>query len=102
MRLLQHRLLLAAFVAVISQYCYLAHGASYTNPLRETNGSDPFLVYSDGYYYMTTTTWDDVQITRATTLEGLKTGEVKTVWTDSDPSRCCNVWAPEVHYLDGA
>ncbi|KAK2782002.1 hypothetical protein FQN53_000252 [Emmonsiellopsis sp. PD_33] len=76
--------------------------ASYTNPLKGRDGSDPFIAFTDGYYYMTTTTASDIQIIRATTLEGLKTGEVKTVWSDTTASRCCNVWAPEFHYIDDA
>ncbi|KAL2022169.1 hypothetical protein VTK56DRAFT_5998 [Thermocarpiscus australiensis] len=47
-----------------------------------------------------TTTWTNLQVTRARTLEGLKTGETKVVWTDSNPARCCNVWPPELHWLD--
>ena len=40
--------------------------ATFTNPIREKDGSDPFMVYNDGYYYLTTTEWTNVQITRAT------------------------------------
>ncbi|KAF4309362.1 Glycoside hydrolase family 43 [Botryosphaeria dothidea] len=90
--------LFAASLAALTQ---LAAAANYSNPLRETNGSDPQIVWYDGYYYLMTTTWTDVQLTRATTIEGLKTGEGKTVWVDEDPSRCCSVWAPELHELDG-
>lgn len=77
------------------------NAATFSNPLKDPNGSDPYVVYVDGYYYLTTTTWTDVQITRATTLEGLKTGEVQVVWSDTDASRCCSVWAPEFHLIDG-
>lgn len=42
---------------------------------------------------MMTTTWTDLRITRAKTLGGLKTGETKTVWKDSNANRCCNMWA---------
>lgn len=66
----------------------------FTNPLNRKDGSDPFIVYNDGYYYLTTTTWKDVKITRAKTLEGLKAGQVKVVYQDKTANRCCNVWAP--------
>lgn len=79
----------------------LVGAATFTNPLKDPNGSDPHIVWSGGYYYLMTTTWTDLQITRATTLGGLKTGETKTVWTDTNSARCCNVWAPELHYFDG-
>ncbi|OCL05897.1 glycoside hydrolase family 43 protein [Glonium stellatum] len=79
----------------------LASATTYTNPLKTVNGSDTFIVYTGEYYYLATTTWDNIQITRATTLNGLKTGENKVVWTDSTASRCCNVWAPEIHEISG-
>lgn len=82
------------FAASLAALAQLAAAANYSNPLRQTDGSDPQIVWHDGYYYLMTTTWTDVQLTRATTLEGLKTGERKTVWVDEDPSRCCSVWAP--------
>lgn len=88
--------LVGAFTGLLS----LTTAASFSNPLKPVNGSDPHMTYSDGYYYLMTTTWTDLQITRAKTLEGLKNGETRVVWRDSDPSRCCNVWAPELHKID--
>ncbi|WP_100448924.1 family 43 glycosylhydrolase [Glycomyces xiaoerkulensis] len=73
-----------------------------TNPIR-SNGADPWLEYWDGYYYMSTTTWDSTVIMRrAATLEGLKTASDTVVWDDADvPDRCCSHWAPEFHRIDG-
>ncbi|KAF9006183.1 Arabinanase/levansucrase/invertase [Cyathus striatus] len=70
----------------------------FQNPIKATDGSDPFIVFHEGYYYLTTTTWTNIQITRATTIGGLKTASPKVVWIDSTSSRCCNVWAPEIHW----
>ncbi|KAK6203911.1 hypothetical protein LQW54_008604 [Pestalotiopsis sp. IQ-011] len=81
--------------------CLLGPAAAFTNPIRSSGGSDPFLVYTDGYFYLMTTTWTDVEIARATTIDGLKTAAKKVVYSTSEASRCCNVWAPEVHYFDG-
>jgi GH43 family beta-xylosidase len=94
----------------------VVHAATFTNPLKNPNGSDPHIVYTGGYYYLTTTTWTNIQITRATTLGGLKTATPTTVWTDSTTSRAGNFWAPgdtpqlqtsrtllttlELHYID--
>lgn len=105
------------FVSFCSLIC-LSLQATYSNPLKNPNGSDPFIVTTGGYYYLMTTTfvaqshhflefgltfcsWNDVEITRAKTLEGLKTGEKKIVYSTTEASRCCNVWAPEVHYFNG-
>ncbi|RDW84951.1 putative glycoside hydrolase family 43 [Coleophoma cylindrospora] len=91
---------LSALVALLSLLQF-ATAATYSNPIRSPDGSDPFIVYTGGYYYFLTTTWTDVEITRATTLEGLKTGTKKVVYSTSTASRCCNVWSPEVHYING-
>jgi beta-xylosidase len=80
----------------------IASAASFTNPLRKSDGADPHISWSGGYYYMMTTTWTNLSITRAKTLGGLKTGETKVVWTDTNANRCCNMWAPELQYIDGA
>ncbi|KAF2433478.1 Arabinanase/levansucrase/invertase [Tothia fuscella] len=91
-------------LALVATTLFLIHVAvaeSFTNPLNRVNGSDPFMVYSKGNYYLTVTGWDHIAITRAKTIEGLKKGERKVVWRDSTPNRCCEVWAPEMHEFDG-
>lgn len=93
--------LLSASILLHSMLAAFVGAANFTNPLMQRDGSDPHIVYTDGYYYFTTTTWSDIQVTRATTLGGLKSGERKIVWKDLNRSRCCNMWAPEMHYLDG-
>jgi GH43 family beta-xylosidase len=52
-------------------------------------------------YYMTYTTARDIRVRKASTLAGLAHAEAFEVWADTEPSRCCNVWAPEMHYLTG-
>lgn len=94
--------LFASAFAAAATLLTLTNAEPFSNPLKEQDGSDPQIVWSGGYYYLLTTTWTNVQITRATTLGGLKTGETKVVWEDDTPSRCCNMWAPEIQYLDGS
>ena len=91
---------LGSIIGALTGFLASASAASFTNPLKATNGSDPHIAYSGGYYYLMTTTWTNLQITRAKTLGGLKTGETRVVWTDGTASRCCNVWAPELHWID--
>ncbi|KAI2615221.1 glycoside hydrolase family 43 protein [Hypoxylon sp. NC1633] len=82
--------------------CLLVSPATaFTNPIRRPGGSDPHITYSGGYYYLLSTTWTDVEIARATTIDGLKTAARKVVYSSSEANRCCNVWAPEAHYIDG-
>ncbi|KAF2762899.1 glycoside hydrolase family 43 protein [Pseudovirgaria hyperparasitica] len=89
--------ILATVVSVFT----LVHAAKYSNPLKEVDGADPFIVWHDGFWYLTTTTSPTIQITRAKNLESLKTGEHKIVFSDTEPSRKCDLWAPEIHLLDG-
>lgn len=87
-------ILIAALSSILSAY-------TFTNPIKK-HGADPSMVYdpSEGYYYLLNT-GSPIELVRARTLEGLKTGKTKKVWSDSTPSRCCGLWAPEIHKLDG-
>ncbi|CAG9982463.1 unnamed protein product [Clonostachys byssicola] len=75
---------------------------AFTNPIKTLNGSDPQMVYDDGYYYLTSTSWTTVEITKARTIEGLKTAIPTVIYDDkSDPLRTRNWWAPEIWRLNG-
>jgi GH43 family beta-xylosidase len=75
----------------------------YSNPLKPNEGGDPDIEFHDGYYYLVATNYRDLRQTRATTLEGLKTGEQRLVHdpvNDPEDARC-QIWAPEQHQIDG-
>lgn len=74
---------------------------AFTNPIRAPGGADPQVTYTDGWFYFIATEWTHLAVSRARSIDGLKTAESKVIYTDSNPSRCCNVWAPELHYLNG-
>ncbi|KAG8939786.1 hypothetical protein FRC03_006052, partial [Tulasnella sp. 419] len=78
-----------------------ATDATFQNPIKPSQGPDPFMVYDNGYYYLMTTTGSDVQISRGTSMTALKAATPKLVWSDKTPNRCCSVWAPEVHKISG-
>jgi GH43 family beta-xylosidase len=78
-------------------------GGTLRNPLNVNGGADPWLTYYDGYYYLATTTWrSESLMRRSPTLAGLKTAEPVQIYFETDPSRCCNMWAPEFYLLDGS
>jgi GH43 family beta-xylosidase len=61
------------------------------------------MFYYNCNYYLTATTWGNtLTIAKSATIAGLKTTAPVTVWTGDDPSRCCNIWAPEIYLVDGA
>jgi GH43 family beta-xylosidase len=72
------------------------------NPLNFDNGADPWLTYYDGNYYLAATTWASEWVMRKSpTLAGLKTADPVIIYTETDPERCCNFWAPEFRLFDG-
>lgn len=76
--------------------------ATFRNPLRPNNGADPFIVYHEGsYYLLTTTDSSELFVYRSPTLGGLHDAEPIRVWEDDTPDRCCHMWSPELHLLEG-
>jgi len=87
-------LFFSGIIAITSAFTSCVSAKTFTNPLKNPNGSDPFMVYSGGYYYLLTTTWTDIEISYATTVAGLKTAVPRKVWSDLTPERSANMWAP--------
>src|ERR1700691_778970 len=79
---------------ILSLLTWQVFGEQFTNPLKKESGSDPWIQAHDGYYYLMTTTWTELIITRAKTLNGLKTGQNRVIYKENGGERCCNVWAP--------
>lgn len=59
---------------------YSSDGATFTNPILQKYGADPWVVKNGDYYYMTYTTNDNVTILRSSVLTYVK------LPFDSDPS----------------
>jgi len=70
---------------------------TFQNPINP--GPDPWLVYFERDYYLTTTQGDAIRMWKSPTLGGLKTAKPVTVWKDTAPSRSRGLWAPEFHYI---
>lgn len=75
---------------------------TYTNPII-ADGADPWVVFHDGYYYMTYTTGSSVVIHRSTRLAGTNgLGQAPAVAAFYPPAPYNkDVWAPELHFLQG-
>jgi GH43 family beta-xylosidase len=97
------RFLLAMFLLFIIGAAYGQEGEPGVlhNPLNLYGGADPWLTYYDGNYYLAATTWaSNWQMRKSPTLAGLKTAEPVQIYYETDPSRCCNFWAPEFYLLE--
>jgi GH43 family beta-xylosidase len=76
----------------------------WTNPLVEQRADGFVYRHTDGYYYFMATVpnWDYLELRRATTLDGLRDAEPKTIW-NRHPSGPMGgfIWAPEIHFIGG-
>src|SRR5579871_5584085 len=93
-------LTLALALCCAQRWC--GNCATFTNPVFN-GGADPWIIFSQGYYYLTFTTGQNVQIraaTRLTGTNGIGRVPVSTYFSPPPPYNQ-NVWAPELHFLDG-
>jgi GH43 family beta-xylosidase len=92
--------MLSLGTAVYAENATLSKAAStFTNPINP--GPDPWMLYYEGNYYLTTTQGNCLRMWKAPTLAAIKTAPSVTVWTDDDPMRSHGIWAPEFHFIDG-
>jgi GH43 family beta-xylosidase len=81
-----------------------AQALLFTNPVLGP-GQDPSLVMAGGWYYFTQTSPDATYITirRARSVKSLAAAPKTVVWRGGGAgSPCCEWWAPELHFIDGA
>lgn len=68
--------------------------------------ADPYVYrHTDGMYYFTASVpaYDGIVLRRSATLEGLAQAAETEIWhKHEDGIMSCHVWAPELHYIDGA
>lgn len=76
---------------------------TFTNPivkLRDT--PDPWVIYKDGYYYMTFTEGSTVDIWKSKSLVNMDNAKKVTVWSPPlGTMHSKDVWAPELHWING-
>jgi beta-xylosidase len=77
--------LLALFASLLPLASAQNNSATYTNPVLEKVGADPFILKDDGYYYLTYTTMTNITILRSTSLTDWDNAEVKLAF---DPPVC--------------
>jgi GH43 family beta-xylosidase len=60
------------------------------------------MIYKDGFYYFTFTAGNRIEVWKSATIIGIDRGTKVTVWrAPSSGPQCCNVWAPELHFISG-
>ncbi|WHY01282.1 family 43 glycosylhydrolase [Neobacillus sp. DY30] len=74
------------------------------NPIVEQR-ADPWVYkHTDGYYYFTASVpeYDRIEVRRSKTIQGLGDAEPVVAWTKhEDGIMSANIWAPEIHFIEG-
>ena len=67
--------------------------------------ADPYVLHHGNAWYFTASVpaYDRIVLRRAESLEGLRTAPEQEVWhAHAGGVMSCHIWAPELHFLDGA
>jgi len=89
------------FILVAFQIIWHTIEANFTNPIND-HGPDPWMLYHNGYYYFTATTFSSkIVMRKSKTLAGIHSTPDTTIFTLTASSGVGNVWAPEFHLLKG-
>lgn len=75
---------------------------TFHNPML-ARGADPWVIqHTDGFYYMSVTLRDRIDLWRSRTLTGLANAKPITIWMpEPDGPYSYRLWAPELHFMDG-
>lgn len=77
-----------------------AESQTFTNPLFSF-GPDPWALCHEGTYYYMHTMVDSLVLWKTDDVTAMKDAPHKTIWIPTDPSNSKNLWAPEIHNIDG-
>ncbi|MGF7230148.1 glycoside hydrolase family 43 protein [Arachidicoccus sp.] len=96
--------IVSAFTACKSDSCSAQTPdvkTTFSNPLLMT-GPDPWVFQKDGMYYFCRTTGHDLEIIATRKMSALADAKPVTIWNPPVGEMYSKeLWAPELHYLDG-
>ncbi|QJW91012.1 family 43 glycosylhydrolase [Spirosoma taeanense] len=72
----------------------------FQNPLLGS-GPDPWVIYQDGFYYVTHTTGNNLRLYKTAKMSRLATAQSKVVWSPPASPATRDIWAPELHRVNG-
>ena len=73
---------------------------TFTNPVAD--GADPWVIRQGGFYYFVESRDNGIWVYRSTQLTNLKVNGVKVFAAPASGWNSANIWAPELHYIDGS
>ena len=80
----------------------ITNGSTYTNPILDGTGADPWVIQDGGWYYLTFTTTDNITLYRSRTLTDWNSAEQKLLFSPPEGQPySTDLWAPEIHSING-
>lgn len=73
---------------------------TFSNPLC-SYGPDPWALWHDGLYYYMHTMIDSLVLWKTKDVTDIRNADKKTIWIPTDSSNSHNLWAPEIHHING-
>lgn len=75
---------------------------TYTNPILDSNGADPWVIQNDGWYYLMYSTNTNIMLYRSKVLTDWNDADSKTLFDPPNGTAySTDLWAPEIHFIDG-
>lgn len=68
---------------------------------EKINPRDPFIFYHDGFYYHLFAKYEKLWMKKSKEIEKLGNAEPNLVWDENNAKCNKEVWAPELHIIDG-
>lgn len=94
-------LMITAVCSVKNVYSQDGREKTFSNPLLITS-PDPWVIRENGMYYFTRTTGSNLQIIATKKMSQLAQAKAVTIWRPpATGSYSREIWAPELHYLNG-
>ncbi len=74
--------------------------ATFSNPLFDKVGPDPWAIFYEGNYYYMHTMQDSLVLWVSPDITDIQNGEHKTIWIPTEPTNSKHLWAPEIHNIN--
>ena len=74
---------------------------TFSNPLFSKVGPDPWALLQDGKYYYMHTIQDSLVLWVTKDITNVRNARRKTIWLPKDSKNAKDLWAPEIHYING-
>ncbi|KAF2687750.1 glycoside hydrolase family 43 protein [Lentithecium fluviatile CBS 122367] len=97
------KLLISVALATVARCQNQSNPNTFTNPILEAGGADPWVIRHDGWYYLAQSTNDAITLSRSKILTNWNTAESRILFAPPPGfNYSTDIWAPELHSINDA